>query len=73
MTCGYVDGDAARPRTADDGYNCRVDVAHGLWGFCPKSVVYARDCGLAAACIDRGSCSRGCGILEEASLTTFTW
>ncbi|KAG8671747.1 hypothetical protein FPOAC1_005004 [Fusarium poae] len=70
-TCGYLNGDPDKERTADSGFNCRVDTRHGLWGFCPTTVLTASDCGLAGHCIDRGSCSTGCGIADEG-LTTFT-
>ncbi|KAI1077918.1 hypothetical protein F5B20DRAFT_247524 [Whalleya microplaca] len=71
-TCGYYNGDPSKVRTADSGYNCRVDITKGLWGFCPTTVISARDCGLAGACIDRASCSKGCGILGDADVTTFS-
>lgn len=73
-TCGYVDGDAQSPRTADPGYGCRVDTANGLWGFCPTSVISAKDCGLAGMCVDEHSCTAGCGRLSDRSdITTFSW
>jgi hypothetical protein len=73
-TCGYVDGDPQSPRTADPGYGCRVDTANGLWGFCPTSVISAKDCGLAGMCVDEHSCTAGCGRLSDRSdITTFSW
>jgi hypothetical protein len=72
-TCGYFKGDPDRPRTADTGYNCRIDVRNGLWGFCPTSVVAASDCGLAGSCYDNSRCSAGCGMTERTDLTTFSW
>ncbi|OAG23618.1 hypothetical protein CC77DRAFT_1017273 [Alternaria alternata] len=72
-TCGYLDGKPENPRTADPGYGCRVDTANGLWGFCPTSVLSAKDCGLAGLCIDNHSCTTGCGRLSDrADITTFT-
>ncbi|KAH6695171.1 hypothetical protein F5X68DRAFT_29020 [Plectosphaerella plurivora] len=71
-TCGYFKGDPNRPRTADSGYNCRIDVRNGLWGFCPTSVVAASDCGLAGSCYDTARCSTGCGMTERTDLTTFS-
>jgi hypothetical protein len=73
-TCGYVNGDPQSPRTADPGYGCRVDTANGLWGFCPTSVISAKDCGLAGMCVDEHSCTSGCGRLSDRSdVTTFSW
>lgn len=72
-TCGYLDGDPDKPRTADQKFNCRVDTKNGLWGFCPTTVLTASDCGLAGACVDGSSCSDGCGMTDSTDLTTFTW
>ena len=73
-TCGYGNGDPDDPRTADSGYGCRVDTANGLWGFCPTSVISAKDCGLAGMCVDSNSCKDGCGrLFNRADVTTFTW
>lgn len=73
-TCGYENGDPTLIRTANSGYDCRVDTAMALWGFCPTTVISASDCGLAGYCIDTGSCSDGCGSLSDVStITTFTW
>lgn len=72
-TCGYLNGDPSKSRTADSGYNCRIDTRNGLWGFCPTTVVAARDCGLAGSCVDEHRCSQGCGFTDQRSLTTFTW
>src|SRR4051794_25495784 len=46
-TCGYLNGDIKKSRTAEPGFGCRVDTSNGLWGFCPTTVIAARDCGLA--------------------------
>ncbi|KAL6917574.1 hypothetical protein FSHL1_009004 [Fusarium sambucinum] len=70
-TCGYLNGDPDKARTADPGWNCRVDTRNGLWGFCPTTVLTASDCGLAGYCIDKGPCSTGCGM-DDTDLTTFT-
>jgi hypothetical protein len=72
-TCGYYDGDPTKPRTANSGFDCRVDTLHGLWGFCPTTVIVATDCGLAGNCVDSHACSTGCGIANSAIITTFTW
>lgn len=72
-TCGYLNGDPSRPRTANSGYDCRVDAANQLWGFCPTTVIAASDCGLAGSCIDQYKCSSGCGAAGKTQLTTFTW
>ncbi|UNI22183.1 hypothetical protein JDV02_008094 [Purpureocillium takamizusanense] len=71
-TCGFLNGDASKPRTADPGFNCRVDTQNGLWGFCPTSVVYADDCGFAGSCVDDHGCSTACGLTDTTTLTTFT-
>lgn len=72
-TCGFNDGDANQPRTANSGFDCRVDTQHALWGFCPTTVISATDCGLAGNCVDSHSCSNGCGITGTPGITTFTW
>ncbi|KAK1752857.1 hypothetical protein QBC47DRAFT_387255 [Echria macrotheca] len=66
----FLSGDPSQSRTAEIGFDCRVDLDHTLWGFCPTSVGVASDCGLAGNCIDRHACSRGCG--KGGGLTTFT-
>ncbi|WQF89059.1 hypothetical protein CDEST_14073 [Colletotrichum destructivum] len=70
--CGYYNGDPTKSRTADPGYGCREDIAHGLWGFCPTTVLAATDCGLAGNCIDSHDCKFGCGKTGIKGLTTFT-
>jgi len=70
-TCGYYDGN--RPRTADAGWDCRVDTKNALWGFCPATVISASDCGLAGNCKDSHKCSKGCGMLNRPDITTFSW
>ncbi|KAL6831920.1 hypothetical protein V8C40DRAFT_237447 [Trichoderma camerunense] len=71
-TCGYQDGDPKKVRTANPGFDCRVDTMNGLWGFCPVTVIAATDCGLAGSCVDHASCSSGCGKTADTELTTFT-
>ncbi|KAH7236240.1 hypothetical protein BKA59DRAFT_459783 [Fusarium tricinctum] len=71
-TCGYLNGNPDKKRTADSGYNCRVDTKNGLWGFCPTTVLTASDCGLAGSCVDNHDCSDGCGMTDSEDLTTFT-
>ncbi|KAL7794047.1 hypothetical protein V8C43DRAFT_281003 [Trichoderma afarasin] len=71
-TCGYQDGDPKKVRTANPGFDCRVDTMNGLWGFCPVTVIAATDCGLAGSCVDHASCSSGCGRTANVKLTTFT-
>ncbi|KAK4133962.1 hypothetical protein BT67DRAFT_36474 [Trichocladium antarcticum] len=67
----FVGGDPAKTRTANSGFDCRVDILNGLWGFCPATVIAATDCGLAGSCVDSFSCSKGCGF-TDMPLTTFT-
>ncbi|KAK4664152.1 uncharacterized protein QC763_0082960 [Podospora pseudopauciseta] len=64
-------GDASKVRTANNGFDCRVDLIHDLWGFCPTTVISATDCGLAGSCVDKHGCSKGWGF-TNAALTTFT-
>ncbi|KAI9148810.1 hypothetical protein HJFPF1_10852 [Paramyrothecium foliicola] len=70
-TCGYLNGNPSQSRTANSGYNCRVDVSNGLWGFCPTTVIAASDCGSAGNCVDDYKCSEGCGKTDRLSLSTF--
>jgi hypothetical protein len=73
-TCGYKDGDPRSARTAESGYECRVDTANGLWGFCSTTVASAKDCGLAGVCVDNNLCTEGCGRLSNrANIITFSW
>ncbi|RDW62452.1 hypothetical protein BP6252_11885 [Coleophoma cylindrospora] len=71
-TCGFLNGNVSEPRTADPGFDCRVDTHNTLWGFCPVTVISATDCGLAGSCIDSHSCSGGCGLSGITGITTFT-
>ncbi|KAK0099896.1 hypothetical protein ONS95_013278 [Cadophora gregata] len=71
-TCGFLDGDINSPRTAGPGFNCRFDTANGLWGFCPTTVINAKDCGLAGNCVDSHSCKSGCGVTGTPGITTFS-
>ena len=72
-TCGFSSGDPTQPRTAQPGFDCRIDTANALWGFCPTTVISASDCGLAGNCVDSFDCLSGCGIFNNPKLTTFTW
>ncbi|KAB5546821.1 hypothetical protein GE09DRAFT_1242040 [Coniochaeta sp. 2T2.1] len=74
FTCGYRDGDPAQGWPAPSGYDCRVDTAHGLWRFCPTTVIAATDCGLGGYCFDANTCTSGCGSLRNNPvITTWTW
>ncbi|KAL2171534.1 hypothetical protein VTG60DRAFT_2367 [Thermothelomyces hinnuleus] len=42
----YYSGDSSKPRTAEPGFDIRIDLFHGLFGFCPTTVIAATDCGL---------------------------
>ncbi|KAK4110389.1 hypothetical protein N656DRAFT_714103 [Canariomyces notabilis] len=68
----FGSGDATNIRTANPGFDIRVDLLHDIWGFCPTSVIAATDCGLAGSCVDRFRCTKGCGF-PNGQLTTFTW
>lgn len=70
--CGFLNGDPKKARTANPGFDCRVDTMNGLWGFCPVTVISATDCGFAGSCVDQGSCSSGCGKPDQTQLTTYT-
>ena len=72
-TCGYLNGNGALSRTAEPGFDCRVDAKNALWGFCPTTVISPSDCGFGGDCVDAHVCSSGCGIIGNPSLTTFTW
>ncbi|KAK3333059.1 hypothetical protein B0T19DRAFT_417048 [Cercophora scortea] len=74
-TCGFLNGDPAKSWVAPRGFNCRVDTLHGIWGFCPTTVVSATDCGLGGYCFDAGPCSKGCGkesLRDNPQVTTWT-
>ena len=68
----FLGGDVSKTRTANPGYDCRIDLSAKLWGFCPTTVIAASDCGLAGSCVDNHACSKGCGFTDQ-DLTTFTW
>lgn len=68
----FLGGDVSKTRTANPGYDCRIDLSAKLWGFCPTTVIAASDCGLAGSCVDNHACSKGCGF-TNLDLTTFTW
>ena len=72
-TCGYLNGDANLPRTANLGFDCRVDTKNAIWGFCPTTIVAVSNCGLVGGCVDAHACNTGCGISGDPSITTFTW
>lgn len=75
-TCGFLNGDPSQPWVAPKGFNCRVDTLHGIWGFCPTTVISATDCGLGAFCFDAGPCSSGCGranLRNNPQVRTWRW
>lgn len=72
-TCGYLNGNASLPRTANSGFDCRVDTKNAIWGFCPTTVLAVSDCGLVGGCVDAHACDFGCGISGDPTVTTFTW
>ena len=72
-TCGYLNGNSSQSRTANPGFDCRVDTKNAIWGFCPTTVITPSDCGLVGACIDSHACKSTCGISGVSSVTTFSW
>lgn len=72
-TCGYLNGDASLPRTANSGFDCRVDTKNAIWGFCPTTILAVSNCGLVGGCVDAHACEFGCGISGNPTVTTFTW
>ena len=68
----FSSGDRSRIRTADSGFDWKVDVLNGVWGLCAATDVEVADCGLAGICVDSFSCSKGCGFIN-APLSTLTW
>jgi hypothetical protein len=66
----FLDGDASRTRTAESGFDIRVDVANSAWGFCGSD--NPGQCDMAGTCVDSFSCSKGCGFGNTA-LPTWTW
>lgn len=68
----FLSGEVSKTRTANPGYDCRIDLGARLWGFCPTAVIAASDCGLAGSCVDNHACSKGCGYTNQ-DFTTFTW
>ncbi|PVI03452.1 hypothetical protein DM02DRAFT_697682 [Periconia macrospinosa] len=76
--CGYLMGDTAQAWSAPGTSKCAVDTSAGYFGFCPMSIVDARDCPIVKACIDSHSCavkgdgSGGCGRMGVNSYATAT-
>lgn len=66
----YVGGDASRRRTAESGYEIRLDVTNGAWGFCETKI--PDQCDMGGTCIDDSACSAGCGFSNKG-LRTWTW
>lgn len=72
-TCGYLNGNASLPRTANSGYDCRVDTKNAIWGFCSTAILAVSDCGFVGGCVDTHACDSGCGISGDPGVTTSTW
>jgi hypothetical protein len=71
VTYGFKSDGIAR--TAEAGFDCRVDTQSGLWGFFETSNTAASDC-LAGYCIDDHDCAEGCGPLEDRpDIKSTTW
>lgn len=66
----YDEGDPTKPRTAESGYDIRVDVPNSAFGFCAAN--NPNQCDMAGVCVDSFTCSRGCGFGNTA-LKTWTW
>ncbi|KAF6234335.1 hypothetical protein HO173_007368 [Letharia columbiana] len=69
-TCGYLNGNASLPRTANPGFDCRVDNKNAIWGFCSTAILAVSDCGLVGGCVDAHACDGGCGISGDPNATT---
>ncbi len=68
----FAGGDASSPRTANSGFDIRVDLANGAWGFCGSN--NPDQCDMAGTCVDNYSCSNGCGFGNgNTVLKTWTW
>ncbi|KAH6631715.1 hypothetical protein F5144DRAFT_229611 [Chaetomium tenue] len=65
----FREGDASRRRTAESGFDIRVDVVNSAWGFCGSN--NPKQCDMAGVCFDNFSCSTGCGSGNPA-LKTWT-
>ena len=63
-------GNPSWRRTAESGYDIRVDMANSAWGFCGSD--NPGQCDMAGVCVDSFSCSRGCGF-GNTLLKTWTW
>lgn len=72
-TCGYLNGNASLPRTANPGFDCRVDNKNAIWGFCSTAILAVSDCGLVGGCVDAHACDGGCGISGDPNATTVGW
>lgn len=66
----FRSGDARRARTADFGFDFRIEA--GLWGLCATTVVDAAEC-MAGMCVDNNLCSTGCGFTDSTTMATLTW
>jgi hypothetical protein len=66
----YLSGDERKRRTAELGFDYRVE--GGLWALCPTTVAAVSDC-LVGACYDKFICSTGCGYPDRTSLGTINW
>lgn len=73
-TCGYSNGNPTLPITAVKGFQCRIDIENGLWGFCSADVQAASDCSFVGQCFDTHTCERGCGKTDGSSgIISTTW
>jgi hypothetical protein len=66
----YAGGDVSQARTANKGFDIRVDLANTAFGFCDSNNL--NQCDMAGTCVDDFSCSGGCGFGNTA-LVTWTW
>ncbi|KAK3905576.1 hypothetical protein C8A05DRAFT_12600 [Staphylotrichum tortipilum] len=69
FTTVYGGGDPSVRRTADSGYEIRVDTTNGAWGFCATK--NANQCDMGDTCVDDTTCTAGCGFGNKA-LKTWT-
>ncbi|KAL2147655.1 hypothetical protein VTI28DRAFT_8109 [Corynascus sepedonium] len=72
MSTVWRTGNSHMVRSAEPGWDVRIDLEQNLWGFCDRTFVGTTQCGLAGRCTDSFSCSTGCGRTTEGDFPTWT-